>query len=150
MWHAHINFHIHFQHFQFGPLCLKLIGGPHFLTQPILVDILFHVNVKQHNSSQAVSVNLRVSQNTYLLKSIFKSLSCHQILPPSFTFFHLSLHWLCVWVWSICSNTAFQNLGVLADILLAWLDPSNWPPLQSINLCNHQQSVNQILMVCGA
>ena len=60
---------------------------------------------------------------------VFVSVLRHQILPPSFAF-HLSLHWSCIWVLSIHSNMAFQNLGVLAGVLpsssIACITWSKW------------------------
>ena len=61
----------------------------------------------------------------YLLTRVFVLVSHHWILPPSFTF-HLSLHWSCIWVPSIHSDTAFQNLGVLAGVLPSSIACITW------------------------
>ena len=112
VWHARVNLRISFQ---IGPPLPKLVGGPCFPTDSIPVDVALCVNVQKRDSGRAVSVNLRATDHTYLLTRIFVSVSRHQILP-SFAF-HLSLHWSRVRVPSIHSNTAFQNLGVLAGVL---------------------------------
>ena len=145
VWHALVNLCIRFQT---SPPLPKLISRPHFPTYCVPVDILLRVNIQKCDSGQAVSVNLRVTDHTYLLMRVFVSVSRHQILL-SFTF-HLSLHWSCVWVLSIRSNTAFQNLGVLAGILpsssiacITWSKRTTL--LQSMDLCHCQQSMSHVL-----
>jgi hypothetical protein len=105
-------------HFEGGPLILKLFHGPCIPTLINQLDpgnVIFVLKI-QVCDSMCGQNNADNGVKTYFLMRALALVSRQQILPPLFAI-HFSLHWSHVQVPSKCSDTIFQNLGVLSDDL---------------------------------